>query len=480
MFKKIRDIIDVRIIPTIISWIIFVQTTLPLLEISKYNHSNADDFWMSSQAHLVWADTHSLWETIAQGFKSAVYLWKTWDGCFLSMFIGGLPPGVFHEDYYKYTFVVLAGSLIIALCAFLFVLLVRVFRFDMWHYLMICPIMLTLFLNMSPSAKDAYYWWVGGINYTLFFAVFLMAQAFVLEYMVSRRICFLIIGSVLSFCVGLGNLLSGLVNPVVLVLELLFFLYVNKKDKKRFLFLIPTTCGIAGLLGNVLAPGNLIRGGDSLFSSSVFSAIWGTITASTNFIPHFYRTGMICMFLFITAVIIDGFKKSKLTFSFRYPLAFVVLSYLVYCSVFTPVIYANSAFYGRCKNVSFGVLMIWYLVNIIYLTGWAYNRIKTQKFEKMKTWSVFITMALVIFACVEFKSSFDYLSAKQSLTIGQAQDFDQKVDERFRIYYDDNITEVEIEEITWIPPIFYWDEDSTEGLEYYFQKEYIRLIPEEK
>lgn len=479
MLKKIKDTIDIRVIPAIISWIIFIKTTLPLLEISRYNHSNADDFWMSSQAHLEWVDTHSLWATIVQGFKSAVYLWKTWDGCFLSMFIGGLPPGVFHEDYYKYTFTILAGSLIVALGAFLFVLLVRVFRFDIWHYLMICPMMLTLFLNMSPSAKDAYYWWVGGINYTLFFAVFLMAQALVLEYMVSKRIFFLITGSVLSFCVGLGNLLSGLVNPVVLVLELIFFLSVNKKDKKKFLFFIPVTCGIAGLLGNVLAPGNLIRGGSSLFASSVFSSIWGTIVASTNFIPHFYRMGMICIFLFITAVIVDGFRKNQLSFSFRYPVAFAVLSYLVYCSVFTPVIYAHSAFYGRCKNVSFGVLMIWYLVNIIYLTGWAYNRIKTQKFEKIKIWGVFVTMALVIFACVKFQTSFDCLSAKQSLQIGQAQDFDQKVDERFRIYYDENVMDVVVEEITWIPPIFYWDEDSTEGLEYYFQKNSIRLIPEE-
>lgn len=476
MFSKIKDKINFRIFPALVSWALFVKTLIPMLVISKYNHSNQDDFWMSADAHHVWDATHSVWATIVQAWKDAVLLWQNWDGCLLSMFIGGLPPLVFHEDYYKYTFVVLAGSMMLALIVFLYVLLVRVFKFDILHYLIICPLMMFLFLNMMPSAKAAYYWWVGGINYTFFFAVFLIAQSFVLEYMVSKKKVFLVIGSIFSFAVGLGNLLSGLVNPIILVLECAFFIMINKK--KGILFVIPTVSGIAGLLCNVLAPGNLIRGGEGLFGASVFGAIWETIVASTNFIPHFYRGSMICVFVFIAIAILDGFNKDKVNFKFPYPIAFLVLSYLVYCSVFTPVIYANSAFYGRCKNVSFGMMMFMYLINIIYIIGWAYNKfgkLSDIKLVKIKHLAIYPVFAIMILCVAANKKTLDYYSAQDSLVIGQAQSFDSYVDARFDLYYDNSIKDVVVEEITWIPPIFYWDDQCIHELENYFYKNSITV-----
>ncbi len=477
MLNRIKEKIDLRIFPTIIAWLYFFKTFKPLLIISKYNHSSQDDFWMSSGAYHVWEQTQSVWETIKEGFNAAVWLWQTWDGCFLSMFIGGLPPLVFHEDYYKYTFVVLAGSLIIGLMLFLFVLLVRVCKFDIWHYLIICPIMLFIFMNMIPSAKEAYYWWVGGVNYIMFFSVFLVSQALVLEFMVSKRIVFLILGSIVAFSVGLGNLLSGLLCPIVLVLELIVYLYVHKK--KGLIFLIPTISGIAGLLCNVLAPGNLIRGGNGLFSESPFAAIWETIVVSTDFIQYFYKKPMIILFILVAIVVFDGFSKNKLEFKFKYPLAFVMLSYLVYCSVFTPVCYANSAFYGRCQNISFSVMMFMYLINIIYVTGWLHTKfyqLNSERAKKIKHVLIYPVMILAIILCVKNQEKLYHYDAMTSLISGQAEDFDRRVDERFDMYYNDEIKDVTVTVIDWIPPIFYWDDQCLDEMVNYFHKDSVNLV----
>ncbi len=474
MFNKLKFKINFRIFPAVAAWMFFFRAYIPLLLMTEYNHSSQDDFWMSNNVYHVWKYTEDFWKTIARGFEEAVNMWKNWDGCFLSMFIGNVPPSVFGEDYYKYTFVVLSITLIIAIIAILYVILVRVFKFDFVHYLLITPIILLLLTNMLPSIKEGLYWWVGGINYMFFFSVFLISQALLLEYMVGQKKRFLIAGSIVSFTVGLGNLLSSLVNPIVVVLEFVFLII---KDKKKSLpYLAPVICSIAGLLFNVLAPGNLIRGGAGLFEASPFDAIIGTISLSAQFIPYFYRPTMWCMFLCIIVVVLDGLNHERLKFEFKYPLAFLLLTFLVYCATFTPVIYAGSAIYGRCKNVSFCMQIFFYLLNIIYFGGWMHRKLLKDRFNGIKHILVYCAMFFMILHCYKYRSNMDFFLADHYLSTGIAKAFDEQVNARYELYYDDEIKDVEVLKVTGIPPLFYWDDECIGELVSYFDKNSITVV----
>lgn len=476
MKKFFQKIWEYHIIPVLVMAGVFINKMWPLLSISRYNHSNADDFWMSSNSHFVWEDTHSFLTTVASGFQNAVTIWKNWDGCFLSMFIGCLPPVVFHEKYYKYTFVIIAGMFALGATALLFVLLVRMFKFPVTHWLLITMAMLIMFFNFMPSIKEAYYWWVGGINYAFLTGILLLSQAFLLEYIVSgNKIC-LGFGSFFAFCVGIGNLLTGLVNPVILVLELVVLILVYKKEK--LLFIIPAVCGIAGLLCNVLAPGNLIRGGDELFRNPVLSTIFNTIVVSAKFIPEFCQKPMFCFFLLVLVVIVDGMTKRKAPFQFRYPLVFVMISFGVYCSAFTPVVYVGSAYYGRCKNISFYLFLFMLLVDALYVTGWVFNKFSLQLKDAVKKGMIYVALVLMLISVRVDWLYFDSELARESMRIGQAQEFHAKVMGRFNKYYDDSIREVYVEPIDWIPTVFYWDDDCLRDLEHYFQKDFIKVLEE--
>lgn len=476
MKKIFLKIWQYHVIPLLVMAGVFINKVWPLLSISRYNHSNADDFWMSSNSHFIWEETHSFWATVAGGFQNAVHIWKNWDGCFLSMFIGCLPPVAFHEKYYKYTFVIIAGMLAIGVTALLYVLLVRMFKFPIIHWLLITMAMLIMFFNFMPSIKEAYYWWVGGINYAFLTGILLLSQALLLEYIVSgSKIC-LGFGSFFAFCVGIGNLLSGLVNPVILVLELTVLLFVYKKEK--ILFLIPTICAIAGLLCNVLAPGNLIRGGSELFHNPVIGSIFKTIAVSAKFIPEFFKKPMFWLCLFILVLIVDGIAKGKTTYRFRYPLLFVVIAFGVYCSVFTPVVYVGSAYYGRCKNVSFYIFLFMLLLDALYITGWAFQRFSLRLNDFVKKGMVYVSLILVLISVKVDWLYFDSELARESMRIGQAQEFHAKVMRRFNKYYDESIREVYVEPIEWIPTVFYWDDDCLKDLEHYFQKDFIKVLEE--
>ncbi|MCM1466561.1 MAG: hypothetical protein NC086_00315, partial [Alistipes sp.] len=446
-----------HIIPVLVMAGVFVNKMWPLLSISRYNHSNADDYWMSSNSHFVWEDTHSFLTTVASGFRNAVAIWKNWDGCFLSMFIGCLPPVVFHEKYYKYTFAIIAGMFALGATALLFVLLVRMFKFPIAHWLLITMAMLIMFFNFMPSIKEAYYWWVGGINYAFLAGIFLLSQALLLEYIVSgNKIC-LGFGSFFAFCVGIGNLLTGLVNPVILILELIVLVLTYKKEK--LLFIIPTVCGVAGLLCNVLAPGNLIRGGDGLFHNPVFASIFDTLVVSAKFIPEFFKRPMTWFFLLILVVVIDGMARRKAPFRFRYPLLFVPVSFGVYASAFTPVVYVGSAYYGRCKNISYYLFLFMLLLDAVYITGWVFDKFSVSLKEAVKKGMIYGALALLLVSVKADWLYFDSEHARTSMNFGQAQDFHAKVMGRFNKYYDPGIREVFVEPIDWIPTVFYWDDD---------------------
>lgn len=476
MEKYFKKIMDWRVIPAILSVILFFDKFIPLWQLSFYNHSNADDFWMSVSIHKVWQDTHSIFAAAGEAFYSAVLLWQDWDGCFLSMFLSGLSPVVFHESYYKYTFIILSIALIISVSVFMYALCVRLLKFRIMHYIILFPLILTILFNFSPSVKEGLYWWCGGINYTFFFSVLLMSQACLLEYMVSERWVFLGFGAVLGFCTGLGNLLTALVNPILLVLEFAVLLYW-KKDKKRekWFFLIPVICGISGLLLNVMAPGNLVRGGSELFSSSPFGAVIDTIVTSTGFLHHFYRRPMIWFMLAIIFVILDAFRNSEIRFRFPCPLIVIVTAYLIYCAAFTPVVYAHNAYYGRCKDISFDVLVMISLCALIYTIGWLNNRFLQNKYLKIRHMAVYISL-LAVLACSRIQGIyFDAEYARDALTTGTAQDFHDKVNGRFALYYNEEITQVEVQKIEWMPGLFYFDDDCLADIAYYFDKEYIKV-----
>lgn len=464
-------IMNWRIIPVFLSITLFFRKFIPLWRLSRYNHSNADDFWISVSTHFEWEETQSVLKTVEEAWDNACWLWMSWDGCFLSMFLASLSPVVFHEKYYKYSFYIISFAVIISVGLFLYELCVRALGFSVSHFLILYPLVLTVLFNFTPSAKEGLYWWTGAVNYTFFFAVFLFSQAMLIEYMVSGKMRFLISGSLISFLVGLGNLLTALVNPIVVGLEVFVILMVrNKKDWK---FLIPVFFAVAGLLFNVFAPGNLVRGGSELFNHSPFHAVMRTIDISTRLTAQFYQKVMFWIVLAVIVTVWDALAKNKIAFRFRYPAVFVIISYLVYCAALTPVFYAGSAVYGRCKNISFFIFIIMVLCDIIYIIGWLEQHFVREKYDKIRHGLLYAGMLAVFWFSTVYTGNFDAAEAKHVLQSQMAQRFHEQIMTRCSQYYDEDVSVVEIRQMEGVPGLFYFDDDSIGDVAYYFGKEEI-------
>ncbi len=486
LYKSFKIIWENKVIPILITLYVFLDKFVPLWRLSAYNHSNADDYWMSAEAHFTWVDTHNLFKVIANAFNSAVWLRNNWDGCFLSMFLSALVPVTFNESYYRFTFYLFSTVIILGTVFFMYELCCRLFKMRLCDNILLTLFTLILIFGFSPSVKEAMYWWCGGINYTFFFGVLLFAQAFLIEYMVSGRWYCLAIGSILSFCVGLGNLLSALVSPILLFLELVLIIYFNcqkengsiKKALRRSeKFIIAFLAGFTGLLLNVFAPGNMIRGGEDLFASSPVEAVFMTIKSSTALAAEYYKKPMSIILLAMLLVVLTGVKKR----SFKFPLPFLVIavSYLIYCAAFTPVVYAQSAFYGRCKEVSYLFLIFLLVFDMIYFAGWL--SVKTAaintglKNKNIMNGLVIISAAAVLILGNVWSLYFDAAYAVEAIQSGCADNFHNLMSERFAEYYNPEIKDVVVTTIEWYPGIFYHDDDCLEDIAYYFDKESVTL-----
>lgn len=476
MKRYLKKITEWRIIPILLSVVLFLRKFIPLWQLSFYNHSNADDFWMSVSTHLVWVQTHSVLATVGEAWNSACQLWQNWDGCFLSMFLSCLAPVVFHESYYKYTFYIISIAVIVSAGLFMYELLVRALGFTISHFLILYPLVLTVLFNFTPSAKEGLYWWCGAINYTFFFAVFMLGQALLIEYMVSGRSIYLIMGTVVVFTVGLGNLLTALLNPIIICLETVVFLIV--REKKDWKFIAAACSALAGLIVNMAAPGNLVRGGSGLFHRSPFGAIVETVNISTQLLLQYYRRPMFWIAVGVILTVWDAMGRSKYKNKFRYPYpaVFVIMSYLVYCAALTPVIYAGSAIYGRCKDISFFIFVIMAVCDIIYVVGWAEQHFTGGKYNKIKHGLLYGGLLAVFWFATVYNMEFDAAYAKDALRTQAAQKFHSEISARFAMYYDDACRVVEVRQPESIPGLFYFDDDSLGEVAYYFNKDEIILI----
>ena len=234
MKKKINFCLIVEIVLSVafLAWIVWKM--YPVMCIAQYTHSTTDDYWMSFSVHRGWESTHSVLGAIKEALHTALLAWKYHSGCFISMFVTALSPVAFNEKYYMYAAYATLIILFISVMITSHVVMRTVLKQSVTAALAVACVTIFLLVNYLPSPGEGFYWWPGASNYTIFFALSLLTQAFTLLYMNAGskawRITCLVIASISAFISGQGNLITALSAACILFLEML---YMAKKNGMR-------------------------------------------------------------------------------------------------------------------------------------------------------------------------------------------------------------------------------------------------------
>lgn len=372
--------------------ICFLFSVIPLYIIGMYAHPSVDDYYYGTQTVQVWNETHSIASVIKCSFDEMLNTYNIWQGNFSAIFLMRLQPGIFGEQYYFITPLILLSAYIGFSIFFFYTALKKIFKTD--SYLAatvgICLTFVSIQLCMTPS--DSFYWYNGAIYYTFFYSLMLFLFALLIRMRTAKAagtVIFTLISFVLAFLIGGSNYATALFMCIMLALAAGAAIYsvLTKKNKvirsyHMAAYIIVALAAMAGLFISMAAPGNALRQDSVGGSTGIIKTFIYTFAFGGYSIAKVLNAPCLIFFVCMIPAFYSIAKKSG--FSYRYPLLVAVFTFGLYCSMGTPVFYAQGLRMPyRMMNIIFFAAYVYIAFNMIYLLGWIWNKYGNDSHENM-------------------------------------------------------------------------------------------------
>lgn len=463
----------------IIATVTYFVSLIPLIWIGFYNYPSADDYSNGSWAHLTWMATHNVFATIWSAFQKGISDWLTWVGYYTCGMLTALPPSAFGEKYYVLATIIILTALTISTMYLLDTIFRKWLRFD--KYLSLAIIMITLFIMvqcMMPEARvEAFYWYSGAVNYififslsNVFYGSLIRLAMEQIERKKKRRI---LATAILGFLMGGGNQMQMLNVAIVLLLAIIMISL--QKKWKTSLSLIPAfVCFYAGMILNIVAPGNYVRAKDG-FEMNPIKAILVSLHYGLEYCVNQWTTWPILL-----GFLVIGMLAWKLTvrskFSFPCPIIVVLLAYGLTSAMMTPPLFVKGNIEaGRIQANTFLVYILFSVLSIVYVAGWFRNRCTIKQSRDAHEGSFSLNERRVIFiaavvmlmgsglAVIPNPHAYTFSSAITDLRNGSAQTYHQALVDRTELYYSGIQGVIEVESLPVEPDLLYFSDIATDA-----------------
>ena len=480
MMDKIRSFLTVRRICILLA-AVYILLLIPLLYIGIYDRAGADDFSEGYTTYLTFMQTGSFLKTVGAAARHAVHDYLNWMGYFSSTFIMALHPGVFAPALYGLTPLILIGSLTAGVLFLFETLFTRVFGTSRELSLSVAFIVLIITTQNLPGANEAFYWFCGGCNYTLFFGLALIFLGLMLRLRYpagpkdaaskqggKKRIVLCVITSLRGFFVGGGNYMTALCLAMVLAAAPVFaYLTDNRERKGRKgpdpLLLVPAAAFAAGFLMSCFAPGNSTR--------ESISTGMGAVKAVLTSLYYFFDmcvddwTGWAVIAGFI--LLVPFFVKAALEtdFSFKHPLLVFLFGYGLVSANVTPPLYAvGNIQAGRLQALFFMQYIPVMVLCWFYAIGYTVKRfgIKSEGSSIPGIRAALVLCLFILFGsalCVKVDPYyFTSSAAAADIANGSAARYAAALDERTRIMEAGKGEDLVFEPLPDEPYLLYFDD----------------------
>ena len=372
--------------------ICFILSVIPLYVIGMYAHPSVDDYYYGTETVQVWNETHSFASVVKCSFDEMINTYNIWQGNFSAIFLMRLQPGIFDEQYYFIAPLILLSAYIGFSIFFFYTALKKIFKAD--SYLAatvgICLTFVSMQLCATPS--DSFYWFNGAIYYTFFYSLMLFLFALLIRMRTAKAagtIILTAISSVSAFLIGGSNYAAALFMCIILALSAgaaVYFVILRKNKVIRpyhmAAYIIVAAAAMAGLFISMAAPGNALRqqsvgGSTGIVKTFVYTfAFGGYSIAKVLNAP--------CLIFFICMIPVFYRIARRSGFTYRYPLLVAVFTFGLYCSMGTPVFYAQGLRMPyRMMNIIFFAAYVLITFNLIYFLGWIGNKFESKTFKQL-------------------------------------------------------------------------------------------------
>lgn len=371
--------------------ICFLLSVIPVYVIGMYAHPSVDDYYYGTDTVQVWNETHSIASVVKCSFDEMINTYNIWQGNFSAIFLMRLQPGIFGEQYYFIAPLILLSAYIGFSIFFFYTALKKIFKAD--GYLAatigICLTFVSMQLCATPS--DSFYWYNGAIYYTFFYSLMLLLFGLLIRLRAARpavTVILTIISAALAFLIGGSNYTTALFMCIILALTAGAAIYFVMLKKNKIIrpyhvaaYIVVALAAMAGLFISMAAPGNALRQDSVGRNTGIVKTFIYTFAFGGYSIAKVLNAPCLIFFVSMVPVFYRIAKQSG--FTYRYPLLVTVFTFGLYCSMGTPVFYAQGLRMPyRMMNIIFFAAYTLIAFNLIYILGWIGNRYGKYSTEK--------------------------------------------------------------------------------------------------
>jgi hypothetical protein len=500
-----------RRVVAVLCLLLLVVGLVPLGALSLYNHAFYDDYGFSLRTSEAWQTEGTVAAVLKAAYEntfgsvdgSCAGTYNTWEGTYATSFLSTLQPAVFGEGAYAMTAFLLVGALLLALWRFLHQTLCRVYGMDRASVLAAFGLLGFLMTQFVPSAAEGFYWYNGGVAYTLSWAVFLYTAALWLKFDTAggRVRCALLYIVLLAASVLLGGAKYSAVLPASLSAVCFTAWAFAKKRPKRWAFFTLTLVMLAGFALSAKAPGNAVRAQTLSGGMSAPKAVLEAAYFGLALIGHSFSLPLLAAVVLLVLLAVPAIRRGS--FRFEHPVWVTFLCLGLFCAQLAPTLYTgNYLGDGRVLNTYYFTWVVLLAMLTLYWTGFCLRRFPcvaagpALSGNRLKAVPLLLVAGMLLVGCVAYHpdGSASYGpqnmaggSALRSLVGGKAAAYDDAMDARDALLNDAAQTDVALTPITVAPADFMGDALTGDNLDYvlslyqeYYDKASVRLAQEEE
>lgn len=485
-------------ISAVIWFVIYLISLLPMIILGFYNFPCADDLGYSVYTRHAWLDTHSIFSVLGAACQKVAESYQTWQGTWSSIFLMALQPGIFGDQWYGVTVLLMTGVMSLSVFYMFHCIFVRWLGVRRAVSVATASIVLLVAVQCMVDKTQAFFWYNGAVHYIfpqsgLFMLMgIILSIVFLPEHKARKKQVLFGVGILLTALIGGGNYVTGLECGIWLATAVVFLVLSKRREWKKaavFLGVWAISFGI-----NAAAPGNFVRESEFVYRPGVIRSILQSFYYCLDFVFRQWMGWEIIMLVFLAAPFVcKGIQNYSGKFRFRYPLLVIAYSFCILSSMFTPSVFASGIpGAGRIYNIIYLTHLILIVVNMTYLYGWYWIRYGGKKMEERELFifrSASFGAAAFIFgitAAVNF-DTYTSVSAMVSVLSGEAAEYQKQQEERQLILEDTKQPDAALREFTEKPYLlFYEDIEEDIGnwknlrMSSYYRKDTVRLVKADK
>lgn len=362
---------------------LLVAALVPMVAISAFDHSYADDWHYAVDVHLALEAGGGLIGALQAALAEVANTFMSWQGTYSAIFLMALEPGVWGESFYGLGAVAIMGTLVASTLYVSHILVCEVLGASRSVWLATAAAVLLLQTQLLPSPVEGFWWYNSAVYYTFYHALLLVMAALVIRILLGRTrrgalsrlgmVARAAVLALLAFVVAGGNFVTALVGVLALAGATVAGVLHRRR---RGLALVPALLVfVGGFAASMAAPGNAVRQATQFPTDALgpVATIAKSVLAGGEYLVLWTNGLLVLMLALVLPLLARAAVRSR--WSFRLPGLVLAGALVLFMASFTPTFYSmGSVGPGRVQNIRYDLFVLLVFGCANYLAGWCARR----------------------------------------------------------------------------------------------------------